>query len=109
WPGFGENMRVLKWIVDRVHGGAYAIESPVGWMPRFEDLDLSGLDFSFDRFAELMEVDRESWKEEVLNHEELFLKLYDKLPKEFLHEFHLLLSRLNRSPILWQQHEKILD
>ncbi len=109
WPGFGENMRVLKWIVDRVHGGAYAIESPVGWMPRYEDLDMEGLDFSFEKFSELMEVEREAWKEEVLNHEELFLKLYDKLPKEFLHEFHLLLSRLTRSPNLWQQHKRILD
>ena len=109
WPGFGENMRVLKWIVDRVHGAAYAIESPVGWMPRYEDLELSGLDFSFEQFSEVMEVDREAWKEEVLSHEELFLKLYDKLPKEFLHEFHLLLSRLTRSPNLWQHHQKMMD
>ncbi len=102
WPGFGENMRVLKWIVERVHGGAGAVESPIGWMPRYEDIDWTGLD-SFDHhdFAKIMTVDREPWKQELLSHEELFAKLYDRLPKEFYFMRELLLSSLWRSPEHW--------
>ncbi len=103
WPGFGENMRVLKWIVDRVRGRGYAIESPIGWMPKYDDLDWQGLDFSHDRFNELMTVDRESWKKEISSHEALFSKLYDKLPKEFPYIHELLLSSLWRSPEQWGQ------
>lgn len=103
WPGFGENMRVLKWVVDRVHGRGYAIESPIGWMPKYEDIDWTGLDFSQDRFNELMMVDRESWKKEISSHETLFSKLYDKLPKEFPYIRELLLSSLWRSPEHWGQ------
>ena len=101
WPGFGENMRILKWIVDRVHGNGYAIESPLGWMPRYEDLDWTGLDFSSEKFYELMKVDREAWKKEVSSHESLFSRLYDKLPKEFLFMRELILSSLWRSPEQW--------
>jgi phosphoenolpyruvate carboxykinase (GTP) len=102
WPGFGENMRVLEWIVDRVHGRAAAIESPLGWMPRYEDMNWEGIDFSKEQFRALMKIDREAWKTEVLSHEELFEKLYDKLPKEFFHMRQLLLSSLWRSPTHWE-------
>jgi phosphoenolpyruvate carboxykinase (GTP) len=102
WPGFGENMRVLKWVVDRVHGRGYGIESPLGWMPRYEDLEWKGLeDFPEQRFHDLMTVDREAWKKEVSSHEDLFSKLYDKLPKEFLFMRELILSGLWRSPAHW--------
>jgi phosphoenolpyruvate carboxykinase (GTP) len=102
WPGFGENMRVLKWIVQRVHGGASAVESPIGWMPRFEDMDWTGIEnFSKEDFAKIMTIDREPWKQELLSHEELFAKLYDKLPKEFFFLRELLLSALWRSPEHW--------
>lgn len=102
WPGFGENMRVLEWIVKRVRGQAYAAESPLGWMPRYEDLNWDGLeDFGPERFDKLMEVDRELWKEEILSHQALFDKLYDKLPKEFLFMRELTLSSLWRSPERW--------
>jgi phosphoenolpyruvate carboxykinase (GTP) len=101
WPGFGDNMRVLKWIVERVQGRAYAVESPLGWMPRYRDMDWRGLDFSPEDFHELMLVDREVWKEEVRSHEDLFMQLYDKLPKEFLFMRELILSSLWRSPEQW--------
>lgn len=107
WPGFGENMRVLKWIIDRVQGGASAIESPLGWMPRYEDIDLRGLNLSKEQFNKLMEVDREAWKQEILSHEELFEKLYDRLPKEFILMRELILSSLWRSPAKWELvHER---
>ena len=101
WPGFGENMRVLKWIIGRVHGEAGAIESPIGWMPRYEDIDWNGLGFTHDQFVDIMFIDREAWKKEVLMHEELFERMYDKLPKEFFFMRELLLSSLWRSPKNW--------
>ncbi|MEX0944562.1 MAG: phosphoenolpyruvate carboxykinase (GTP) [Balneolaceae bacterium] len=103
WPGFGQNMRVLKWVVERVRGEAFAVESPLGWMPRYEDMDWTGMEnFKREDFQKLMSVDREAWKKEVLSHEELFSKLYDKLPKEFLFMRELMHSSLWRSPEHWE-------
>jgi phosphoenolpyruvate carboxykinase (GTP) len=101
WPGFGDNMRVLKWIIDRVRGRASAVESPIGWMPRYEHIDWNGLDFSREQFDEIMSLDREAWKQELLSHEELFARMYDRLPKEFFFMRELLLSSLWRSPAQW--------
>lgn len=103
WPGFGQNMRVLKWIVQRIKGGAYAVESPIGWVPRYEDIDWTGLDFPKEQFVDVMTIHREQWKQELLSHEELFEKFYDKLPKEFFFLRELLLSSLWRSPEHWGQ------
>jgi phosphoenolpyruvate carboxykinase (GTP) len=104
WPGFGDNMRVLKWIVERSHGRAVSIESPIGWMPRYEDLDWRGLpDFTREQFNKLMSVERNDWKQEPLSHEELFEKLYDRLPMEMLFIRELILSSLWRSPEHWDQ------
>jgi phosphoenolpyruvate carboxykinase (GTP) len=103
WPGFGENMRVLKWVVERSNGQAVGIESPLGWMPRYEDIEWRGLEsFTRERFNEVMSVDRDGWLQEVLSHEELFIKLYDRLPKEMVAIRELLLSGLWRSPEHWE-------
>lgn len=102
WPGFGENIRVLKWIVERIRGNASSVESPIGWMPRYEDMDWTGLPgFTREDFARIMTVDREPGKQELLSHEELFERMYDKLPKEFFFMRELLLSALWRSPERW--------
>jgi len=102
WPGFGENMRILQWIVNRVRGKGSAVESPIGWMPRYDDLEWEGLDFSKEEFKRITSLDRESWKKEVLAHEELFERMYDRLPKEFLFMRELLLSALWRSQEHWE-------
>ena len=94
WPGFGENMRVLKWIVDRSHGRAQAKETPIGWTPYYEDIDWKGLDFPRDDFEKMQEVYRATWRKEVLGHEELFIDLHDHLPPEMIYQRELLICRL---------------
>jgi phosphoenolpyruvate carboxykinase (GTP) len=94
WPGFGENMRVLKWIVDRAHGRAYARETPVGWMPSIKDFDLEGLNITADDFRQLEQVNTDEFKAEIMSQEELFLKLSGDLPKEMIFQRELLISRL---------------
>ena len=94
WPGFAENMRVLRWIVDRTKGRALARETPIGWMPRYEDMEWKGMDLSKERFEELQKFDREAWRKEVIEHEELFIGLHDHLPKEMVYERELLICRL---------------
>jgi phosphoenolpyruvate carboxykinase (GTP) len=94
WPGFGENMRVLRWIVERAHGRAYGRETPVGWMPRPEDVDLEGLNITHDDFAKLESIDTEEFKAELMSQEELFLKMAGDLPKEMIFQRELLISRL---------------
>jgi phosphoenolpyruvate carboxykinase (GTP) len=94
WPGFRENMRVLKWIVDRAHGRALGSETPIGWMPRYEDIEWKGLDFPKEEFDELQAFDRGAWRNEVIGHEELFIDLHDHLPPEIVYERELLICRL---------------
>ena len=94
WPGFAENMRVLKWIVDRTKGRALAQETPIGWMPRYEDMEWAGMDLPKEQFEALQRFDREAWRKEVIEHEELFIGLHDHLPKEMVYERELLICRL---------------
>jgi phosphoenolpyruvate carboxykinase (GTP) len=94
WPGYGENMRVLKWILDRCHGRAYAKETLVGWMPQAKDIDLEGLSISRERFEELQAISSDEVKAELLGQEELFLKMAGDLPKEMIFQRELLISRL---------------
>lgn len=95
WPGFGENMRVMKWIIDRCHGRVGAVETPLGWMPKLEDIDLTGLkNFTKEDLAWVQAIDHEDWKKEATAQDELFVQLYDRLPKDLLFERQLLISRL---------------
>ena len=99
WPGFGENMRVLKWIVSGTGPGATGYESPLGWKPHFEDLDWHGLDtMTPEVFNELQRVDRSLWLRELLEHEDLFLRLSNRLPKEFVLIREMILSALWPAP-----------
>jgi len=94
WPGYGENFRVLKWIVDRCSGRGKAHETPIGWMPRYEEFDWTGLDYPRERFEQSIKIDCAEWNRELLSQTELFLQLHDRLPKELIFQRELLISRL---------------
>jgi phosphoenolpyruvate carboxykinase (GTP) len=94
WPGFGDNMRVLKWIIDRCHGRANAYETPLGWMPKTEDFDLEGLGMTAEDFKAIQTVTPDEIKKEIVGHEELFLKLAGDMPKEMIFQRELLVTRL---------------
>jgi phosphoenolpyruvate carboxykinase (GTP) len=82
WPGFGDNARVLKWIIERCEGNASAVQSPLGLHPTFSDLDWNGIQFSEHDFDHIMTISDEEWDLELDSHKELFDKLADHLPKE---------------------------
>jgi len=95
WPGFRENMRVLKWIIDRSHGRVGARETPLGWVPRLQDIDLSNMPtFPPERFAQAQKINIEEWRREVLLQDELFMRIYAFLPKEIIFQRELLVARL---------------
>ncbi|WP_344950824.1 phosphoenolpyruvate carboxykinase (GTP) [Sphaerisporangium flaviroseum] len=94
WPGFGENSRVLKWIVERLNGEAEAVETPIGLVPPKDALDTEGLDISEADLTTLLSVDREVWREEAALVPEHFQTFGDHLPKELWDEYHSLVSRL---------------
>ncbi len=102
WPGFGENMRVLKWIVERVRGRAEGVESPFGIMPRHQDITWQGLDFDVETFYKLMEIDRAAGKAEAEDQEALFKKFGDTLPGEMERQRGLLIDRLDQAPEVWK-------
>ncbi len=82
WPGFGENMRVLKWMLERIEGQAQGVEHVFGVSPRYEDITWSGLDFPASSYAKITSIDAGAWKEEFKLHAELFDKLAYHLPEE---------------------------
>jgi phosphoenolpyruvate carboxykinase (GTP) len=101
WPGFGENMRVLDWIIERVNGTIDAVKSPFGYMPRHQDLNWEGLDFSLSDFNNIMSVDREKGFNEVNAQKELFDSFGDQLPSEMESQRENLELRLKNSPPVW--------
>ena len=94
WPGYGENFRVLKWVIDRCRGRAPARETAIGWMPRFNEFDWQGLPFAKSQWDELMFYDAAEWRRELLWQEEFLLTVHDRLPKELIFQRELLISRL---------------
>jgi phosphoenolpyruvate carboxykinase (GTP) len=97
WPGFGDNMRVLKWIVERCEGKAHAMETPIGWVPEFEDLQWNGLEnFSREKFEAITTIHHEDWAAELFAHDELFDTLKFKLPRELILRRELLQLNLTR-------------
>lgn len=95
WPGFGENMRVLEWIVNRCRGRVPGHENQIGWIPHLKDFNLKGLNgFKPEDFEEVMAVSDEEFRRELLSEAELYLNLYDHLPKELIFQRELLAGRL---------------
>ncbi|HEX8295059.1 MAG TPA: phosphoenolpyruvate carboxykinase (GTP) [Chthoniobacteraceae bacterium] len=94
WPGFGENFRVLRWVIDRAHGRAPARETQIGWMPRYEEFDWTGFNYPREQFEKCMQIDPGEWQRELISQTELFLTLHDRLPKELIFQRELLISRL---------------
>ena len=95
WPGFGENARVLKWIVDRAEGNAQGVKTPIGILPAEGELDLDGLDVPAEDLALLLSVDTEIWKQEAGMIPEYFAQFGDHLPKALVEEHAKLVDRLN--------------
>jgi len=96
WPGFGENARVLKWMLQRIEGNAQGVEHVFGITPRYEDIDWTGLAFSADQFSRITSIDGKSWQEEFALHAELFEKLRHGLPAALLKTKSVFESRLEQ-------------
>jgi phosphoenolpyruvate carboxykinase (GTP) len=94
WPGFSENMRVLEWITRRCQGSIPGHETNIGWTPHWEDFNTDGLDFTRQQFDKVMAVDPAEWRAEVAGQAEIFLRIYDSLPKELIYQRELLSARL---------------
>ena len=96
WPGYGENTRILKWMVERCRFGAHALETTIGWLPDYKDIDMEGLEKTItpEVFAEAQKIDTSEWHRELLLQDELFIKLYSELPKDLIFQRELLMSRL---------------
>lgn len=96
WPGFGDNFRVLEWIIKRCEGKVDADETAIGYVPKAEDINLDGLDFSIDTLKDILAVDNDLWSKEAEGIEEFYKKFGDKLPKELADQLASLKDRLSK-------------
>ena len=94
WPGFGDNMRVLNWIIDRCEGKADATETPIGYVPKPEDIDLTDLDMDMDTLKSILKVDKDVWTKEAAEIEEHYKKFGDKLPAKLREQLDTLKENL---------------
>ncbi|TLP46117.1 phosphoenolpyruvate carboxykinase (GTP) [Cohaesibacter sp. CAU 1516] len=102
WPGFGDNMRVLKWVIDRVEGKVDAVESPFGYMPTYDDLEWAGLDFSKEQYASITDVEKAGGLEEAAELKEYFKKYGDRLPVAISEELAKFEARFEAAPDVWK-------
>jgi phosphoenolpyruvate carboxykinase (GTP) len=100
WPGFGDNSRVLKWIVQRLEGEVGAAESPIGLLPELGDIDISGLSLTPEQMKLLLTVDADIWREEAALIPPAYEKFGERLPGELWGQYEALVSRLGASPAL---------
>ncbi|MBO7214526.1 MAG: phosphoenolpyruvate carboxykinase (GTP), partial [Clostridia bacterium] len=96
WPGFGDNLRVLEWIIKRCKGEVEANEVAIGYVPNAEDINIEGLDINLDTVKELLTVDKATWIEEVKGIKEFYAQFGDRLPKELAVELEALEARLSK-------------
>ncbi len=96
WPGFGDNMRVLMWILNRCNGKVDAVETPIGYVPKAEDLELEGLDITLDTVRELLSIDKEAWKEDAADIREFYALVGDRMPDTLYKELEALEKRLSQ-------------
>ena len=98
WPGFGDNLRVLEWIIDRCEGKVDAVETPIGYVPNAEDINLEGIEdeVSRDTLKSILNVDKDLWKEETKGIEEFYAKFGDTLPEELKHQLSILKENLDK-------------
>jgi phosphoenolpyruvate carboxykinase (GTP) len=94
WPGFGENMRLLKWILDRVHGRVATQETLLGWVPKEGDIDLQGLEISEEQVQQATSIDMNEWREELRTQGDFFEQLGKTAPEALLLQRKLLMSRV---------------
>ena len=96
WPGFGQNVRVLKWILERVRGGGKAVETPIGWIPTPDGIERDGLDLPTGTLEELLQIDRADWENEIASQRKFFAQFGSRLPREIQAEHEALEQRLHR-------------
>jgi phosphoenolpyruvate carboxykinase (GTP) len=96
WPGFGQNVRVLKWILERVRGGGKAVETPIGWIPSADGIECEGLDLPTSTLEELLRIDRADWEQEIASQRKFFAQFGSRLPHEIQAEHEALEQRLHR-------------